>query len=189
MRSRSAGGAPDAGRGRSSAGRRRDGGGREPARGRRVQGDMSRPRIAGFIAAVAGVCIALAGCSSSSPGGYRQGPILGDVYYRSSDHTLHVLSCGAEFRMTQSAKQVTIVSASRVHPRGTGSCRVFDFTLRLSAPLGGRRVVDGSTDKAVPVKDWGRNRPTAAETPAPSLSTRSWPRPRRDTVAPWLTSA
>jgi len=131
---------------------------------------MSRPRIAGFITIVVGVCIALAGCSSSPARGYRQGPVPGVVYYRDSDHTLHVLSCGSEFRMTESANQITIVSAQWAYTRGTGSCRVFDFTLLLQAPLGGRRVVDGTTDRAIPVMEWGQNRITAPETPAPSLS-------------------
>ena len=129
---------------------------------------MSRPCIAGLVATVVVGCIALAGCSSS--GGYHQGPISGDVYYRGSDHTLHVLSCGAEFRVTESAKQVTIVSAGWEFPRGVGSCGVTDFTLTLHAPLGGRPVVDGTTDKEVPVQEWDyRLPPVAPEMPAPSL--------------------
>jgi len=74
---------------------------------------MGRPRIAVLVATVIGWCIVLAGCSSSGgyhQGVYRQEPLLGSVYYRDSDHTLHVVSCHAEFRMTESVKQVTIMT-------------------------------------------------------------------------------
>lgn len=100
----------------------------------------------------------------------------GPVYYRDSDHTLHVLSCGAEFRVTESANQVTVVAAAFDFAPGVAalsvggaSCGVFDFTLSLDAPLRGRRVVDGTTDKEVPVEDWTAFHPTAPQTPAPSL--------------------
>lgn len=139
---------------------------------------MGRPHIAAVITTVVG-CIALAGCSSS--GGqrqaeYHQEPLRGDVYYRDSDHTLHVLSCAAEFRMAESVNQVTIVTAAFNFSHGeaallgsAASCRVFDFTLSLHAPLGGRRVVDGTTSKEVPVEDWTRRfYSSAPETPAPS---------------------
>ncbi|MFD9125492.1 hypothetical protein [Kitasatospora sp. NPDC059571] len=93
------------------------------------------------------------------------------------DHTLHVLSCAAEFRVAESVNQVTIVTAAFNFSHGEAalvasgaSCAVFDFTLSLNAPLGGRRVVDGTTGKEVPVEDWTRRYYSAApETPAPSL--------------------
>ncbi|TDT97584.1 hypothetical protein EDD99_5737 [Streptomyces sp. 846.5] len=78
--------------------------------------------------------------------------------------------------MTESVHQVTIVTAAFNFAPGEAalsaigaSCMGFDFTLSLNAPLSGRRVVDGTTDKEVPVEDWNRVHSTAPETPAPSL--------------------
>ena len=89
---------------------------------------------------------------------------------------MHVLMCGAEFRVTESAHQVTIVTAAFNFTHGEAelsavgaSCRAYNYTLTLRAALGGRRVVDGTTGKEVPVEEVARYRSGLPETPAPPI--------------------
>ena len=130
---------------------------------------MGSPRIAALTAIVVGAYIAMAGCSPQY-GEYRRGPIPGHgIVYSESDNTLHIQACGAEFRMTETAKQVTVISASYVYPPGAASCRAFDFALILHAPLGERPVIDGFTHEAVPVTKVTHLQTQLPQLPAPSL--------------------
>ena len=137
---------------------------------------MSRVRRAALIGIIV-VGAALAGCASTpAHRGYVRMPFIGQLYYRAADHTLHALTCGAEFRMTESARQVTIVFAEYDFPPGVAalgsvgaSCRGYDFVLRLRAPLGGRRVVDGVSGMTLPVANLRNAVAPGLETPAPSL--------------------
>ena len=79
--------------------------------------------------------------------------------------------------MTESARQVTIVFAAFNFPAGGAdlsaagsSCGVVNYTLELHAPLGGRRVVDGTTGKDVPVEEVARYRSGLPGVPAPSMA-------------------
>ncbi|QMU70080.1 hypothetical protein [Streptacidiphilus sp. P02-A3a] len=136
---------------------------------------MGTPRVAAALLAVLVGCAAPAGCSAPAgtapgPGRYRRVPVPGGaVYYRARDRTLHVLSCGAEFRLDQSAHQVTLAAAAYAFAPGAASCRAYDFTLALRAPLGGRRVVDATTGARLPVRDWAQFPADAPQTPAPTL--------------------
>jgi hypothetical protein len=130
---------------------------------------MSRPRISVLTAVILGGSVVLAGCSHQH-GGYHRGPIPGNgIVYSESDDRLHIEACGAEFRMTETAREVTIISADYNFPPGVASCRVHDFTLTLHTPLGARPVIDGTTHKAVPVTKTSHFRSALPQMPAPSL--------------------
>ena len=130
---------------------------------------MGRSHLAALLTTTTVVgCIVLAGCSS--PGGHRYGgyhpmALHDSIQYQDSDHTLHIWSCSAKFRMTESASRVTIVTEGWNFPPGAASCGEFDYTLSLHAPLGDRRVVDGTTGKELRVDDRGPRSP-----PAPALA-------------------
>ena len=120
--------------------------------------------------------MALAGCSTGHQAEYSRAPLLAPVVYSDADRTLHILTCPAEFRVTETAHKVTIVFASFNWPPGMadlsaagGSCQAVNYTLKLHTALGGRRVVDGTTGKDVPVEKVAHYRSGLPETPAPLL--------------------
>jgi hypothetical protein len=109
-----------------------------------------------------GLC--LVGCDDAAKqttctppaGGRCPGPAPIPPVQISADPTERQLSgvfmCGGELTASETSTRVTLVYTASAVSAGAGSCRSVTLDARLSSPIGGRSVIDGTTGEPLLVQ-------------------------------------